>query len=193
MTADARIPITQMLRDVRSADRSAAAASRDRLYSAIYPELKKVAAALMRSERAGHVLQPTALVHEAYLKLLGAEPADWQSRAHFLGTATRAMRQVLVDQARQRNAAKRGAGAERVTLGEEIASETRTLGILEVDDAISRLSRLSERMAQVVEMRVFGGMSHEEIAEALGVSLRTSVEDWSVARRWLAREFSTKH
>ena len=192
MTADPRIPITQMLREARSTDRSAAAASRDRLYSAIYPELKKVAAALMRGERAAHILQPTALVHEAYLKMLGGEPADWQSRAHFLGTATRAMRQVLVDQARQRDAAKRGAGAERVTL-EEIASESRTLGILEVDEAICRLAELSERMAQVVEMRVFGGMSHEEIAEALGVSLRTSVEDWSVARRWLAREFSRKH
>lgn len=193
MTADPRIPITQMLREVRSADSNSAAASRDRLYSAIYPELKKVAAALMKSERAAHILQPTALVHEAYLKLLGGEPADWQSRAHFLGTATRAMRQVLVDQARQRDAAKRGAGAERVTLDEEIASESRTLGILEVDDAISRLSELSQRMAQVVEMRVFGGMSHEEIAEALGVSLRTSVEDWSIARRWLAREFTRKH
>jgi RNA polymerase sigma-70 factor, ECF subfamily len=193
MTADPRAPITQMLREVRSADSNAAAASRDRLYSAIYPELKKVAGALMKSERAAHILQPTALVHEAYLKMLGGEPADWQSRAHFLGAATRAMRQVLVDQARQRDAAKRGAGAERVTLDDEIASESRTLGILELDDAISRLSELSERMAKVVELRVFGGMSHEEIAEALGVSLRTSVEDWSIARRWLACEFSQKH
>jgi RNA polymerase sigma factor (TIGR02999 family) len=182
-----------MLREVRSTDGNAAAASRDRLYSAIYPELKKVAAALMKNERAAHILQPTALVHEAYLKMLGAEPTDWQSRAHFLGTATRAMRQVLVDQARQRDAAKRGAGAACVTLDDEIAAESRTVGMLEVDDAISRLSQLSERMAQVAEMRVFGGMSHEEIAEALGVSIRTSVEDWSIARRWLAREFSSHH
>jgi RNA polymerase sigma factor (TIGR02999 family) len=183
--------ITELLHALRSADAGAAGRIQDCLYAAVYDELKQVAAALMKSERAGHTLEPSAVVHEAYCKLVGTSNIDWQNRVHFLGTATRAMRQVLVDYARRRRAGKRGGGWERVTLTNLNASGSDlALEIIDLDRALSRLATLSERMAQVVELRVFGGMTHREIAEILSVSTRTTAEDWAVARRWLARELA---
>jgi RNA polymerase sigma factor (TIGR02999 family) len=163
----------------------------DRLYALVYPELKYVAANILRGDGPGHILQPTALVHEAYLKLVDGSHADWQDRAHFLAVAARAMRQVLVDYARRRGAAKRGGGWKRVTIHDAIAARSdHALEIIELDDALARLSQLSERMARVAELRVFGEMTHEEIADVLSVSRRTAAGDWAVARRWLARELA---
>jgi RNA polymerase sigma factor (TIGR02999 family) len=183
--------ITQLLHALCSADAGAAGRLQDRLYGAIYEELKQVADALMKAERAGHTLEPSAVVHEAYVKLVGIRDIEWQSRAHFLGTATRAMREILVDYARRHRAKKRGGEWKRVTLTSlSVSREDPSLEIIELDRVLSRLSALSERMAQVVELRVFGGMTHREIAEVLSVSTRTAAEDWAVARRWLAREFA---
>jgi RNA polymerase sigma-70 factor, ECF subfamily len=161
---------------------------RDRLYAAVYDELRRAAGAIMRTEDPAHILQPTALVNEAYLKLVNDRRVEWRDRVHFMAVATRAMRQVLVDYARQRDAAKRGGCLQRVTLDEAVGAAHSTLGIIEIDAAIERLTALNDRMGRVVELRVFGGLTHPEIAEALSVSARTVRNDWSVARRWLVRE-----
>lgn len=185
-----RHDITEILSQLRSSGADNADV-RNRLYDAVYEELRSVAMALMRSERSGHTLQPTALVNEAYLKIFGQSDVEWRDRKHFLGVATRAMRQVLVDYARRRGANKRGGGWDRITLDEAAGSEaTVETEIMELDRALSRLAELSKRMAQVVEFRIFGGLSHEEIADMLAVSSRTAAADWSVARRWLARELA---
>jgi len=163
----------------------------DQLYDTVYGELKRIAAGLMQAERPDHTLRPTALVHEAYLKLVGQEGIDWQDRAHFLGIATRAMRQILVDHARRHQAVKRGGGRCRVTLDEALGARTDPMmEILELDLVMEQLAGLSRRMARVVEMRVFGAMTHKEIACVISASPRTVANDWSVARRWLARELT---
>lgn len=161
---------------------------RDDLFAAVYDELRRMASLLMRGERAGHTLQPTALVHEIFLRLVRQDDLEWRDRAHFLGIAARAMRQVLIDHARRRQSVKRGGGWERVTLTEFPGDRDPALEVIELDEILKRLSGLSQRMARVVEMRVFGGMTHQEVAEVLSVSERTAADDWSVARRWLARE-----
>jgi RNA polymerase sigma factor (TIGR02999 family) len=161
----------------------------DRLFSLIYDELHAIADAYMFRERAGHTLQPTALVHEAYLKLVEGPSTAWKGRSHFLGVAARAMRQILIDHARRRGAAKRGGGQERVTLDESgIADRGGALDLLDHDEALRRFAALDERAARVVELRVFGGMTAAESAEVLGVSPRSVEHDWSVARLWLGRE-----
>ena len=181
--------VTQLLVELRS-PRTDRAAVHDRLYAAVYHELRRAAGAIMNAEAPGHILQPTALVHEAYLKLVNDDGVEWKDRVHFLAVATRAMRQVLVDYARRRDSVKRGGSLRRVTLDEATGISDRTLEIIELDAAIGRLTSLSIRMARVVELRVFGGLKHGEIAEALDVSERTIVADWSVAKRWLARELT---
>jgi RNA polymerase sigma factor (TIGR02999 family) len=182
--------ITEILDELRASG-GATPEARNRLYDAVYEELKKVANGLMRSERPGHTLQPTALVNEAYLKIFGRSETEWRDRKHFLGVATRAMRQVLVDHARRRSADKRGGGWDRITFNNAITSTNHPeTGILELDRALDRLAELSQRMVRVVEFRVFGGLSHDEIADMLSVSSRTAANDWSVARRWLARELA---
>ncbi len=145
---------------------------------------------LMRRERPDHTLRPTALVHEAYLRLVDASPASpWENRAHFFGIAARAMRQILVDHARERSALKRGGGLQRITLDEPLAAaDALDLDILAVHDALDKLAVLDERMARGVELRVFAGLTMTEVAEVLGVSKRTADGDWSVARKWLAKE-----
>lgn len=157
----------------------------------VYDELRGLAARLM-GQRGGHTLQATALVHEAWLKLARRERAGdgWDGRAHFLAVAARAMRQVLVNHARDRGAQKRGGEAMRVTLDEAIgAVEVDAVEVLALDDALQRLAQLDPRQAKVVELRSFGGLSIEEVATALGVGLTTVKADWRFARAWLRREF----
>ena len=142
----------------------------------------------MRRERPGHTLQPTELVHDAWLKLIDQSRAHWTDRAHFLNIAGRAMRQVLVDHARKRGAQKRLDGVERVTFNDEAGhGASATFEVLALHEALERFTKLDARAAHVVEARVFGGMTTQEVAHVLNVSTRTVETDWTVARRWLAR------
>ena len=163
----------------------------ERLSAMVYDELRRIARALMRRERPDHTLQPTALVHEAYMRLIQLREIDWESRAHFRNMAARMMRRVLRDHAEHRNASKRGGGLRRVSLDEGLALGTSAaIELFELDQAIERLSRISDRSSRVAELRVFGGMNNGEIAHVLNVSERTVVEDWQFARAWLARQVS---
>jgi len=188
MRSPARSEITRILQELSAEDASRPART-DELFALIYGELRRIAAGLLRRERPEHTLQPTALVHEAYLKLVDQTRIRWEDRAHFLGIAARAMRQILVDHARGRAARKRGGGRQRVTLDEGVlAEEGKELELLALDEAMTRLAGVDERAARVVELRIFGGLTVTEIALVLGVSKRTVDGDWSVARMWLARE-----
>jgi RNA polymerase sigma-70 factor, ECF subfamily len=180
-----RTRITGLLLEARA---SAGGSGSEELADALYPELRRMAAALMRRERANHTLQPTALVGEAYMRMVDQAKAEWKDRAHFLGVASRVMRQVLVDHARRHAAAKRGAGLRRLTLSDLAGPQEDVADLLVVNDALERFAALDRRAAQVVEMRVFGGLSIAEMAHVLGVSLRTVNADWAMARLWLARE-----
>lgn len=152
----------------------------------LYRELRALAAAHMRSERAGHTLQPTALANEVYLKLADQSPAHWKDRGHFLAIAAGAIRRILVDHARARNAAKRAVPGERVTIDADLdAASGAGIDVTALDEALARLAALSERQARVVEMRFFAGLSVEETAGVLGVSEGTVKGDWRVARAWL--------
>jgi RNA polymerase sigma-70 factor (ECF subfamily) len=177
--------LTRLLHDLRDGT----PAARDALLDATYAQLRRIAGAIMRRERPGHTLQPTELVHDAWLKLVDQTRVAWTDRAHFLNIAGRAMRQVLVDHARRRGAMKRGDAAERVTFDDEGGhGASASFEILALHDALETLAELDARAAQVVEARVFGGMTVEEVAHVLDVSRRTVELDWTVARRWLARE-----
>lgn len=168
---------------------SAPSDASDAFYGAVYAELKRIARHHLRVRDAQATLSTTDLVHEAYLKFGGAEVQDWQSRAHFFGSASRAMRQVLVNHARYRHAAKRGDGQAAVTLtGRDAALEVRLDELLILDEALDRLRALNERLCRVVELRFFAGLSDDEIAELLEVSTRTVGRDWLKARLYLARE-----
>jgi RNA polymerase sigma factor (TIGR02999 family) len=159
------------------------------LAEAVYPELKRLAAGLMRRERPGHTLQPTALVHEAFLSLVGGARLDWQSRAHFFGAAANAMRRILVDYARSRSAQKRGGDATLVRFDEGLGHGAATdLVLLDLDAALDRFTKLDARAARIVELRVFSGLTVPEVAEVLDISKRTVDHDWAMARMWLARE-----
>lgn len=176
--------VTGLLRAARSGDRAAF----DRLLPKLYDELREVARWQLRREAEGHTLNTTALVHEAYLKLVGQQ-VDWQDRAHFRAIAARAMRQVLVDHARRRGAAKRGGDWQRTTLDDErLPVEAGLDELVVLDDALERLEALDRRLRQVVEFRFFGGMTEEEMAEVLGVTVRTIQRDWVKARAWLYKE-----
>lgn len=148
-----------------------------------------MAARLLRHEAPGHTLQPTDLVHEAYIKLAGGTAPDWRNRAHFFGIASNTMRRLLVDHARRRKAAKRGGGAAplRIT-NEQIGVDLSFDELLALDDALDRLGALDPRLLQVVERRFFGGLTEDEIAESLGVTSRTVQRDWAKARAWLYKE-----
>ena len=155
----------------------------------VYDELRRLAGALMRRERPGQTLQPTALVHEAYLRLLKDRPDRWQNRAHFCAIAAHSMRQILIERARARDAQKRGGGGAKVTLDEGMmAGAPRPIDFLALDDALERLAALDAEQARIVELRFFGGLSVEETAEALGSSPATIKRRWTLARAWLARE-----
>jgi RNA polymerase sigma factor (TIGR02999 family) len=178
--------VTRLLGEYRRGDRGAL----ERLLPLVYRELRRIAAGALRAERSGHTLQPTALVHEAYLRLADQKDVRWQNRAHFLGCAAQVMRHVLVDAARARRAGKRGGDAARVTLTDAlgVAAEARGLDVVALDDALRALAALDARQARVVELRYFGGLSIGEAAEVLGVSPATVSADWAVARTWLRRE-----
>ena len=179
--------VTEVLNELAKGDERAL----DRLLPVVYRELKRLAAGYLRSERAEHTLQPTALAHEAYLRLVGREEIQWQNRAHFLGVAARAMREILVDHARRRKALKRG-GGQALTLYDESlpVAGGRPVAFDDLDQALVDLARLSERQAKVVELRYFGGLTIEETGEVLGISPVTVKRDWATARAWLYRELT---
>lgn len=179
--------VTQLLSDLRAGDADAV----DAILPHVYGELQDLARRQLRGERGGHTLDTAALVHEAYLKLVRQDRVDWQSRAHFLGVASLAMRRILVNYARKRRAEKRGGGEVAATYHDgEIGKEAKTEELLALDEALDGLAARSERQARVVEMWFFGGLTHAEIAEVLGVSEPTVRRDWRVARAWLSHVLS---
>jgi RNA polymerase sigma factor (TIGR02999 family) len=163
----------------------------DRLMPLVYDELRKLAKRHMNRQRPGHTLQTTALVNEAYLRLIDSSQVQWQNRAHFFAVSAQLMRRILVDFARSQKSLKRGAEARRITLDDslEVSSE-RGADLVALDDALNTLASLNPRQSQIVELRYFGGLSEEEIAEALKISTRTVRRDWNLARAWLYRELS---
>ena len=185
--ATASTDVTQLLKDWSGGDQAAV----DKLMPLVYEELRRLAHQYMRREKPGHTLQTSALVNEAYVRLVDQSKIQWEGRAHFFGIAARLMRQILVDQARRKNFAKRGGGAIRVSLdsGTAIAQE-QSANIMALDDALRTLEQTDPRKSQIVELRFFGGMSIEETAEALNVSPGTVMREWTFARAWLRNEMS---
>ncbi|MCC7124951.1 MAG: sigma-70 family RNA polymerase sigma factor [Acidobacteria bacterium] len=181
--------VTTLLRDLTNGRREVLPA----LLPLIYAELRRVAAAHLRRERRDHTLQATALVHEAYLRLVDQRQVQWQNRAHFLAVAAQAMRRILVDHARARSAAKRGNAEVHMQIEDaHITVDGPSLDIVALDNALTRLAAHDARQVQVVELRFFGGLSVEEAAEVLGVSAATVKREWSFAKAWLRRELSEK-
>ena len=181
--------VTKLLADWKGGD----AAALDRLTPLVYRELRRLADSYLRRERADHTLQPTALIHEAYLRLVDQSLPQWQNRAHFYGIAARLMRQILVDHARGRAAAKRGNAEDRLPLDEAaVFSKDRPDSLVALDDALIALAELDERKCRVIELRYFGGLSAEETAEALGISLATVGRELRMAEAWLHREMNEK-
>ena len=179
--------VTVLLGRLRTGDREAF----DRVFPLVYGELRRIADRQLRGERSDHTLQPTALVNEAYVKLAGGAGMDYQDRVHFVAVAARAMRQILVDHARRRDAAKRGGGHANTTLdGKEIGfgAAGSDVELLALDAALDRLEKLDPRTRQVVEFRFFGGLTDGEIAEVLDVTTRTVQRDWVKGRAWLYKE-----
>ena len=185
--ADTRGEVTRLLADAK-AGRSDAL---DRLIPLVYRELRRIAGHQMRGERMGHSLQPTALVHEAFLRLVDQNPDNWKNRAQFLGFAAQLMRRLLVDHARRRRAAKR---AIPLTLNEAIYQRVpaadQTEEILAVDEVLARLAELDSRQARIVELRYFGGLSVEETAEVMGIATRNVKLDWAIAKGWMKSQLS---
>ena len=185
----ARGDVTRLLAAAESGDRSAF----DALYRSVYAELRRIAQANMRRESAGHTLQPTALVNEAYLKLAPAS-SNWENRRHFFGAAAEAMRRILVDHARRRLASKRGSDYERVTLTGtdlELPEPGEGIDVLQVDAALQELRLVAPRLADLVSLRFFAGLSIQDSAQALQVSAATAKRDWVFARAWLQRRIGT--
>jgi len=179
--------ITQLLTRIQNGDRVA----ETRLFELLYSDLRRMAKSQLRSERSDHTLQPTALVHEVYVKVFGDTPPPAYSRSHFMALAARVMRQYLVDHARARKTRKRGGEKTRVEFDEAwIYDDRRSDEFLAVHDALERLRRWAPRQSHIVEMRFFGGLSEDEIAEHLQVSSRTVKRDWAMARAWLHAELS---
>jgi RNA polymerase sigma factor (TIGR02999 family) len=183
-----RVPeVTQLLIAWGKGDPAALEA----LTPVVYDELRRLARHYMGNERAGHTLQATALVNEAYMRLVDIHKVQWQNRAHFFAMSARLMRRILVDSARSRKYQKRGAGAQRVSLDERLLVAEPGRDLVALDDALNELAKVDERKSKVVEMRFFGGLSVEETAEALGVSVDTVMRDWKLAKAWLLRELGT--
>jgi RNA polymerase sigma-70 factor, ECF subfamily len=182
--------ITLLLSDLSRGDPQAAS----KLIPVVYEELRRLAASYMRRERPNHTLQATALVHEAYVKLLQQRSVDWQGRAHFFGIAAQLMRRILIDHARGQLRQKRGGEHQKISLDEALVfSEQQSAEMLAVDESLQRLEKVDPRQARVVELRFFGGMSVEETAEVLKVSAKTIKRDWSVARAWLYADIKKRH
>jgi RNA polymerase sigma factor (TIGR02999 family) len=174
--------VTQLLIDVSKGDERAI----DELLPLVYDEMRRLAAAYMSRERGDHTLQPTALVHETYLKLIDQRKVDWQNRAHFFGLAAEIMRRILVNHARDKRAGKRGGGAQKVSLSVAAdAPEKSDLDVLALDEALERLAAIDKRKARVIELKFFGGMTSKEISEILQISDATVEREWSFARAWL--------
>jgi len=181
--------VTQLLVDWSQGDRAAL----DKLMPLVYDELRRMAKRYMGQQPHGHTLQTTALIHEAYLRLVGQAEKQWENRAHFFAVAAQAMRHILVDYARSRHSAKRGGEARAVSLEEAaVVSQERTAELVALDDALKELAALSPRQSRVVELRYFGGLSVEETAEVLKVSPDTVMRDWSLAKAWLHHTLSQK-
>jgi RNA polymerase sigma factor (TIGR02999 family) len=167
----------------------------EKLMPLVYDELRRLAASYLRRERPGQTLQATALVNEAYVRLISERAHNWQNRTHFVAIAALSMRQILVQRARRRHAVKRGGDPERITLDEQLLPAARAgspgdVDVLALDAALDQLAKLDERQAKVVEMRYFGGLTVEETAEALGISPATVKREWTLARAWLKRELT---
>jgi len=176
--------VTALLRRLRHGDGTAA----DALLPLVYGELRAIAGSYFRGSAANHTLQPTALVHELFLRLLDRTSPEFASRAHFVAVSSKAMRNILADHARKRRAAKRGGDHYRVTLTDALSAGAEVVDLLLLDEVLTRLSQQGERYAPVVEMRIFGGLTVAEIAEVLGVSRRTVDNDWRFAKAWLRVE-----
>jgi RNA polymerase sigma factor (TIGR02999 family) len=181
-------PITEILNEARRGNPKVL----EDLLPLVYGEMRRLAGGYLSRERAGHTLQPTALVHEVYLRLVGAEPVDWRNRAHFFGAASRLMREILIDYARARNRKKRG-GEFRTQIEVDSAAaigsraSSSPLDVVAVDEALTQLEKLDERQAKIVEMKFFGGMTVEEIAEVLDISPATVKREWTSAKLFLTR------
>jgi RNA polymerase sigma factor (TIGR02999 family) len=186
MTGPPPPEVTLLLDRARQGDRQAT----DELLPLVYEELRRLADRFLSAEQPGQTLQPTALVHEAYLRLVGPASATWENRAHFFGAAARAIRRILIERARARRSLRRGEGQRPLALdevGDPAALESR-LDLLELDEALERLAGLDAQKARIIELRFFGGLSTEETAEALGLSPSTVTRGWRFARIWLHRE-----
>lgn len=181
--------VSQILEDLSGGDESAA----DELMPLVYDELRDLAAAIMARERSGHTLQPTALVHEVFLRLVPNKDIEWKGRAHFAATAARAMRRILVNHARDRTAGKRGGGWKRVTLDVDArVDQAPEIELLALEEALERISEMSEMGGRVLELRFFGGLTIPETAHVLSVSTSTVESHWALARAWLFRELSDR-
>ncbi len=178
--------VTQLLEQLQDGDERV----HDTLFRLVYDQLHAIAQNQLRGERSNHTLNATALVHEAYLKLVG-QRASWKNRAHFFAISAQAMRRILINYANQRLAQKRGGGAPVITFEDElVARDGRAEDVLALDDALNKLAEMSERQAKVVEYHFFAGLKHEEIAEVLQVSVPTVRRDWRLARAWLSQQLS---
>jgi RNA polymerase sigma factor (TIGR02999 family) len=180
--------VTQLLHDVRAGDKTAM----DRLFPLVYAELRRLADAALRRERPGHTLQRTALVHEAYLRLLSGSQPDYQDRSHFLGIAARIMRQILVDYARRRNAGKRSAAMQVPLVEANSTALERPPSMIELDDALSDLEKYDERKARLIEMRFFGGLTAEESASVLDMTVPAVRRELRLAQAWLEKELDRR-
>ncbi len=180
--------ITRMLKEWSGGNRDAL----DQLLPLVYDELHRQASRYLRRERGDHTLQTTALIHEAYLKLIDQRDVRWQNRAHFFAIAATAMRRILVDYARERHRVKRGGSAENLPLDEafQISSKEKSIDLIALDEALTRLAKFDGRQARVVELRYFSGLSNDETAEVLGVSNATVRLDWNLAKAWLKQEIT---
>jgi RNA polymerase sigma factor (TIGR02999 family) len=176
--------VTRLLQSWRAGDEAALAA----LTPLVHRELQRIARHCMRRQRAHHSLEATALVHEAYLRLINTQQVNWQNRAHFLAIAARVMRRILVDFARARRAQKRGGDSLRLSLHDELVTSDKSQDLVALDDALQALAAVHERKSRVVELRFFGGLSVEETAAVLDISPQTVMRDWKLARAWLRRE-----
>jgi RNA polymerase sigma factor (TIGR02999 family) len=182
--------VTALLGDWSRGDRTAL----DQLLPLVYAELRRVAARQLRNERADHTLQPTALVHEVYIRLVDQRQVDWQNRAHFFGVSAQVMRRILVDHARRHGASKRGEGVRCVSIDEakDLAAATNGIPVLALDHALDRLEAVDSELAKIVELRAFGGLTIDEAAHVLSVSPSTAKRDWRTAKAWLNRELGSE-
>lgn len=179
--------ITHLLNDIKEGDKSKA----NELLPLVYEQFRSLANNYFRRENKGHTLQPTELVHEAYMKLVDQDRVDWKGKTHFFAVGAQAMRRILVDHARSKNRIKRGSGVPKLSLDEELTISTeREDDLIFLDDALIRLEQIDERQAKIVELRFFGGLNVAETAEELGLSKRTIEKEWTMIKAWLRKEIS---